>query len=49
MRHKTFNELWADLAVVPSCRHHGIGKALLLDGIRKGESLGYDRVALVAD
>jgi len=70
MRHKTFGELWPDLAqmdaesemetgpgeyyldtlaVVPSCRHHGIGKALLLDGIRKGESLGYDRVALVAD
>lgn len=37
------------LAVVPSCRHHGIGKALLLDGIRKGESLGYDRITLVAD
>ena len=37
------------LAVVPSCRHHGIGKALLLDAIRKGERLGYDRIALVAD
>lgn len=70
MRHKTFSELWPDLAqmdaesemetgpgeyyldtlaVVPSCRHHGIGKALLLDGIRKGESLGYERIALVAD
>ena len=70
MRHKTFSELWPDLAqmdaesemetgpgeyyldslaVVPSCRHHGIGKALLVDGIRKGESLRYDRIALVAD
>ena len=70
MRHKTFNELWPDLAqmdaesemetgpgeyyldtlaVLPSYRHHGIGKALLVDGIRKGESLGYDRIALVAD
>ena len=37
------------LAVLPSCRHHGIGRALLLDGIRKGESLGYNRIALVAD
>ena len=70
MRHKTFSELWPDLAqmdaesemetgpgeyyldtlaVVPSCRHRGIGKALLVDGIQKGESLGYDRIALVAD
>lgn len=70
LRHKTFNELWPDLAqmdaesemetgpgeyyldslaVLPSCRYHGIGKALLLDGIRKGEELGYDRIALVAD
>ena len=37
------------LAVLPSYRHHGIGKALLLDGIRKGENLGYIRIALVAD
>lgn len=37
------------LAVIPSFRRHGIGKALLLDGIRKGESLGYNRIALVAD
>ena len=70
MRHKTFSELWPDLArmdaesemetgpgennldslaVLPSCRHHGIGKELLVDGIRKGEGLGYDRIALVAD
>jgi ribosomal protein S18 acetylase RimI-like enzyme len=70
MRHKTFSELWPDmaqmdadsemetgpgeyyldsLAVMPSCRHHGIGKALLLDGIRKGRDLGYDQIALVAD
>jgi len=70
MRHKTFRELWPDLAqmdaesemetgpgeyyldslaVIPSCRHQGIGKALLLDGIRKGERLGYDRIVLVAD
>lgn len=70
MRHKTFCELWPDLAqmdaesemetgpgeyyldslaVLPSYRHHGIGKALLLDGIRKGENLGYTRIALVAD
>ena len=70
MRHKTFSELWPDLAqmdaesemetgpgeyyldtlaVLPSYRHHGIGKALLVDGIQKGESLGYDRIALVAD
>ena len=70
MRHKTFSELWPDmaqmdadsemetgpgeyyldsLAVIPSCRHHGIGKALLLDGIRKGRDLGYDQIALVAD
>ena len=69
-RHKTFSELWPDLAlmdaesemetgpgeyyldtlaVVPSCRHRGIGKALLVDGIQKGESLGYDRIALVVD
>ncbi|MBQ7979607.1 MAG: GNAT family N-acetyltransferase [Candidatus Methanomethylophilaceae archaeon] len=70
MRHRTFSEIWPDLAqmdaesemetgpgeyyldtlaVVPSCRHRGIGKALLVDGIQKGESLGYDRIALVAD
>ena len=70
LRHKTFGELWPDLAqmdaeseletgpgeyyldslaVMPSFRRLGIGKALLLDGIRKGESLGYERIALVAD
>ena len=70
MRHKTFRELWPDLAqmdaesemetgpgeyyldslaVVPSYRRHGIGKALLQDGIRKGKSLGFDRIVLVAD
>ncbi len=70
MRHKTFCELWPDLArmdaesemetgpgeyyldslaVHPAYRRRGMGKALLLDGIRKGETLGYNRVALVAD
>ena len=70
MRHKTFRELWPDLAqmdaesemetgpgeyyldslaVVPSYRRHGIGKALLQDGIRKGKSLGFDRIVLVVD
>lgn len=37
------------LAVLPEYRGRGIGRALLLDGIRKGESMGYDRIALVAD
>ena len=37
------------LAVLPAYRGRGIGRALLLDGIRKGESMGYNRITLVAD
>lgn len=37
------------LAVLPGYRHHGIGRALLLDGIQLGASLGYKQLALVAD
>ena len=37
------------LAVLPSFRHRGIGRALLLDGIQKGIDLGYRQIALVAD
>ena len=37
------------LAVIPEYRRMGIGKALLQDGIRKGLSQGFNRVALVAD
>lgn len=37
------------LAVIPEYRRMGIGKALLEDGIRKGLSQGFNRVALVAD
>ena len=37
------------LAVHPEFRNMGIGKALLQDGIRKGFSQGFNRVALVAD
>ena len=37
------------LAVLPSSRNRGVGKALLLDGIRNGKDLGYSRIALVAD
>ena len=37
------------LAVLPLYRRRGIGRALLEDGIRKGFSLGYDRITLVAD
>jgi len=37
------------LAVVPGFRRQGIGRALLLDGVRKGRDLGYRRVTLVAD
>ena len=37
------------LAVLPQYRRHGIGRALLEDGIRKGRSLGYGRITLVAD
>lgn len=70
LRHKTFCELWPNLAqmdaeseqetdpgeyyldslaVHPEYRHHGIGRALLLDGIQLGASLGYKQIALVAD
>lgn len=37
------------LAVLPECRHRGIGQALLLDGIQLGTSRGYRQIALVAD
>ena len=37
------------LVVLPLYRRRGIGRALLEDGIRKGFSLGYDRITLVAD
>ena len=37
------------LAVLPQYRRHGIGRALLEDGIRKGQALGYGRITLVAD
>lgn len=37
------------LAVLPQYRRRGIGRALLEDGIRKGQSLGYGRITLVAD
>ena len=37
------------LAVLPAFRGQGIGRKLLQDGIRKGISLGYSKVALVAD
>ena len=37
------------LAVVPEYRRHGVGRALLEDGIRMGAGLGFRRVALVVD
>ena len=37
------------LAVLPSYRGRGIGRALLRDGIDKSMSLGYKQIALVAD
>ncbi len=37
------------LAVLPQYRGKGIGRGLLRDGIEKGRSLGYTKVALVAD
>ena len=37
------------LAVHPDYRGLGIGKSLLLDGIRKGRAMGFKRVTLVAD
>ena len=70
LRHKTFSELWPDLAqmdaesemetgpgefyldslaVLPQYRCLGIGRALLMDGIRKGTCLGFPQIALVAD
>ena len=70
LRHRTFMELWPDLArmdadsemetghgeyyldslaVVPAFRRRGVGSALLQDGIRIGQGLGFSRIALVAD
>ena len=37
------------LAVHPSFRRRGIGRALLQDGIREGERQGFRKIALVAD
>ena len=37
------------LAVLPQYRNHGIGRAMLGDGILKGIALGYNRITLVAD
>ena len=37
------------LAVLPQFRRRGIGRALLEDGIRKGLSMGYKKITLVAD
>lgn len=37
------------LAVLPENRGHGIGSALLLDGVAKGHAKGYDRVTLIVD
>lgn len=37
------------LAVLPEFRGMGIGKKLLLDGIAKGHSLGFDRITLIAE
>ena len=37
------------LAVLPEFRRQGIGRALIEDGIRKGQALGYSKITLVAD
>ena len=37
------------LAVLPDFRKQGIGRALILDGVRKALSLGFRQVALVVD
>ena len=37
------------LAVLPEFRRHGIGRALIEDGIKKGQALGYSKITLVAD
>ena len=37
------------LAVLPEFRGHGIGRQLLLDGVRKGQALGYRRITLIAE
>lgn len=37
------------LAVVPACRRQGIGRALLMDAIRKGAALGYRQVSITVD
>ena len=37
------------LAVLPEYRRRGIGRALLEDGIKRGEEAGYDLITLVVD
>lgn len=37
------------LAVDPAFRGHGIGSALIKDGIKKGMSMGYSNIVLIAD
>ena len=37
------------LAVLPQYRGHGIGKALLMDGVAKGHAAGFERVTLIVD
>lgn len=37
------------LAVRPAFRQHGVGRALLEDGIRRGIQSGYSKITLVAD
>lgn len=37
------------LAVLPEYRGHGVGSALLLDGVAKGHAYGYDRITLIVD
>ena len=37
------------LAVLPAFRGHGIGKAMIDDGIQRGIAQGFTRIALVAD
>lgn len=37
------------LAVKPEFRGRGLGKALLLDGVAKAHSMGYDKVSLIAE
>lgn len=37
------------LAVRPEYRGHGVGSALLLDGVEKGHTKNYDRITLIVD